>query len=336
MLTWQVRDRVYRHAENHTLAFPNSVEVVFFFQPLQPFGKASSGGRTAVRAVEANAMFNANTGHHFIESKEPLDELEVVIEEPVRRVELRGNKLHIRTHCDTLEELNELVQSVFFGFPMLLNLEFADPPVVERVEGRVGDVPYRWELKEWTMQFEATTQELQEQRVASSWARFDVISEPGNRRLIAALHYFHIACRLSRAGHSPWEFMSEVILNLSKILEVLFPPIRGSGQKTIEAARDGLNKLGYTQVEIDRDFIPAMCLRNHIDSAHVDLSIFTRDQLRTLHAYTQSAEFAFRSMLRRLIEQIGSGQYELTQYTDKLRARSEAVKITNRLAQHFG
>lgn len=333
MLTYQVRDRVYRHAESHTLAFPNSVEVVFFFQPLQPFGKASAGGRTAVRAVAATARLNANTGHHFIESKEPLHELEVVIEEPVRRVELRGNELHIRTHCDTLEELDELVQSVFFGFPMLLNLELADPPVVERVEGRIGDAPFRWELKDWKMEFLTTTQELQEQRVALSWARFDLISKPGNRRLIAALHYFHIACRLCRAGNSPWEFMSEAILNLSKILEVLFPPTRGDGQ-TIKAAKEALGKLGYTEVEIDRDFVPAMELRNNIDSAHVDLSLFSRDQLRTLHAYTESAEFAFRSMLRKLIDQIESGKYDLMQYTD-LGARKKAVNIINRLAQHY-
>ena len=331
MLTYVVRDRVYRCVDDQPLAFPNSVEVVFFFQPLQPFGKDPAGGRTAVKGVAASIRINANTGHHFVESEEPLRELEVVIEAPIRKMELRGNELHISTYCDSLKALDELVQSVFFGFPMLLNIEFADPPIVERVKGKVGDAPFRWELREWKMESHTTTQELQEQRVISSWLRFDTLSQPRNRRLLAALHYFHVACRLCRAGNSPWEFMSESIVNLSKILEVLFPP-KGDGQ-TINAARKGLGRLGYTKDEIERDFTPAIALRNHIDSAHVHLSVFTREQLRILHTYTESAEFAFRSMLSRVFDKLKADQFELAQYPD-LHPSPNAAEIINKLARH--
>lgn len=334
MLTYQVRGRVYRliGEEKSLPPFPNSVELVFFFQPLQSFGAMPGGGRTAVRGVAATAHFNGNSGHHFVESQTPLKVLEVIIEEPVRYVELYGNKLRISTQCESAKELDDLIQSVYFGFPILLNIEFADPPVVEKVEGKIGNVPFRWELKDWKMEFCTTTQELQEQRVASSWSRFDLLSQPGSRRFIAALHYFHVACRLCRAGNAPWEFMSEAILNLSKVLEVLFPPA-GDG-RTLDAAREGLRKLGYSESEIERDFIPAMCLRNHIDSAHVHLSVFTQRQLRVLHAYTDSAESVFRSMLVKLIEQMQENQYDLAQHTD-LSASQEAIDIIGRLAQHF-
>lgn len=43
-----------------------------------------------------------------------------------------------------------------------------------------------------------------------------------NRRLAAALHYYYVAKRLTEAGNLPQEFMTEIILNYYKVLEILF------------------------------------------------------------------------------------------------------------------
>ncbi len=332
MLTYQVRPRIYRHPQGKNFSFPNDVEIVFHFQPLQPFGKEASGGRTAVRAVGATSCFDANTGRHWIQSKKPLEPLQVVIEKPDGRIEMHGNELHVQGRFESLTEMDRTVQSLFFAFPVLLNIEFADPPVVERVSGKVGDVPFRWELDRWRMEYHTTTQELQQQRIGRSWDRLDVLAKSRNQRVAAALHYFHVACRLCRAGNFPWEFMSEIILNLSKVLEVMFPPPTADGG-TLDAARSGLKGLGYLDAEIEEHFIPAMALRNHIDSAHVDLSVFTRQQRRILHAYTELAESAFRKMLRRLVTQTQAGQYTPVHH-DKPCARPDAVRIIERMAEH--
>lgn len=332
MLTYQVHPRTYRHDEAKEFSFPNDAELIFHLQPLQPFGKEPGGGRTAVRAVEATVLFDANTGRHCIQSKNPLKPLEAIIEEPVRRIEMRGNELHIYTRFDSLKEMDEIVRSLFFAFPILLNIEFADPPFVERVAGKVGKVDFRWELHAWQMNFQITTQEVQEKWIALSWERLGILSQPENRRVIAALHYFHVACRLSRAGNAPWEFMSEVIINLSKVLEVLFPP-RNSDGKTLDSARSGLADLNYTRTEVERNFVPAMALRNNVDSAHVDLSIFTRDQLRALHAYTEVAETAFRELLKRVLVGIETKHYTPAQYGEPSRRRA-VDKIIERIAQH--
>lgn len=332
MLTYQVRPRIYRHADGASLVFPNDAEVDFFLGPLQPFGSEAGGGRTAVRAHAAKVIFNANTGRHWIESSPPLNPLEVIIVESVRRVTLVGNRLRIEARFEKSSELNELVQSVYFALPMLLSIEFADPVYVERVGGKVGGVPFRWELDNWHMGFQTTTQDIQEGRVLLSWKRFDVLSNPDNRRIVAALHYFHVACRLIRAGNTPWEFMSESILNLSKVLEVLFPPKTGDG-KTIDSARAGLAGLAVSETNIERYFIPAMCLRNQIDSAHVDLSLFTRKELATLHAYTQVAEDAFRKLLGLILVKSQCGEYVATPSREPS-ARREARATIERIAQH--
>ena len=144
-----------------------------------------------------------------------------------------------------------------------------------------------------------SNQEKQEQRVIEAWDLMAFFSSFGNMRMVGAVKYFHAACRLSRVGHTPWEFMGEILLNFCKVLEVLFPPT-GDGMSR-DAARAGLSKLGYSPEEIERYFIPVMLLRSKIDVGHVFLGLFTRLELTALHSYTELVERQWLNMLERVV-----------------------------------
>ena len=219
------------------MRFPAECTIHFHFLPEQPFGLAAGGGRTVVRAVAASILVNANTGEQVIESKQPLAPLDVTLQEPARIVQLTGRTLSISEKVESLRELEDLIMSIFFGFPILLNVPFADPPFIERVDGSVGSTTFRWELSDWHMQYRTTTQDQQENSVVKAWERMGILAESHRRRLIAGLHYFHLACRLARAGRTAGEFVAEVILNLAKALEVVFPP--GGDGLSREAVRAG-------------------------------------------------------------------------------------------------
>lgn len=330
MLTYQVRPRIFRHEAGETLSLPADVEVRFHFRPLQPFGMEAGGGHTAVRAVAAKALLNANTGEHTIQSERPLEPLDVTIQEPIRIVSLKGNVLSIKQHFNDLSTLHETIQGLYFTLPMLLNVEFADPPFVERVDGVIGESTFRWELSDWRMEFRTTTQENQESAIVRCWERLNVLADQSRRRLLAALHYFHVACRLARSGTNPGEFLSEVLLNLAKTLEVLFPS-RGD-RRTRDAARAGLSALGYTDDDIEANYIPAMALRNEIDVGHVELGVFKLDQLQVLHAYAERAENAFRDLLNKLLEKVATAEFELDSY-ELGPPRPKALQIIERLRQ---
>ncbi|MEZ4587668.1 MAG: hypothetical protein R2909_14840 [Gemmatimonadales bacterium] len=300
---------MFRLKDDASLAFPARARVTFHFQPMQPFGIEAGGGRTAVRAKAASVRFNANTGHHYIESKEPLTPLEVTIVGPNDRVELRGNALTIDVEVATLKDLHELVEGYYFVAPMLLGLYFVDPPYVERVGGTIGTVQFRWELSEWSAEFTTTTQEEQEQAVASALGQLSVVADPSRRRLLAAVHYAHTAARLTAASSTPGEFLAEAVLNYAKVLEVLFPP--GKDVRTLDAARSGLVVLGYSEATTESEFIPALVLRNGFDSGHPDLTIFTPRQLGVIHAYSERADASFRELLRRVLAKAADGTYSI-------------------------
>jgi len=327
MLTYQVRRRVFRLERDAPLTFPARCVIRLHFGPDQPFGCSAGGGRTAIRAKPAHVLFDANTGAHTIESLEPLRPLEVTIEEPNRTARLRGTVLEVTQQTDTLAALEDLVQSLYFALPVFLNVEFADPPLVRRVDGRIGEVPFRWELAEWTLHSTTTTQEQQEERFVQTWNRLPLVAGLENRRLFAALHYFHVAVRLARAGTTPGEFMAEMLLNLSKVLEVLF------GQKR-DAVRAGLKALGYDGTTMERFFLPAMALRNEIDVGHVELALFTRTALTAIHAYTEAAESAFRELLERVLLRVEAGTWSVRPY-EHTGPSAKAKAVVARLKKAF-
>jgi hypothetical protein len=306
MLTYQVRPRVFRFTgEGAPPSFPADCVVRFHFLPLQPFGAEAGGGRTAVRGVAAKALFNAHSGEHTITSAQPLKPLEAVLQYQDLRATWNGPVLTIAKRFTPADEFSGFVELAYFVLPPLLAVSFADPPYISQVEGEIACRPFKWELAEWKARFRTTTQEEQERRAARAWEMMALVALPVRRRLVAALHYFHVACRLAREGTTAGEFVAEVILNLAKTLEVLFPP----GSR--DAARAGLTDLGFPQDEIEGRFLPAMALRSKIDVAHVGLGIFTVDQLKVIHAYTDLAEDAFRGLLQKILDRTARGEWEV-------------------------
>jgi len=184
------------------------------------------------------------------------------------------------------------------------------------------------------MEFLTTTHEQQEESFVRAWIRLDLFDDPPRRRLLAALHYyyFYVATRLDRSAKAPGEFMSEALLNLAKVLEVLFPP-DGDG-KTRDAARRGLRQLGYSNADIERLFLPAMALRNELDVGHASLALLTRPQLTVIHAYTEVAETAFREMLNRVLNAVVSGKMEIVKGEDSKPSQS-VLQLIQRLATQF-
>ena len=328
MFTYQVRSRVLRTQGTQLPQFPVHGAVNFYLSPPQPFGAEAGGGHTAVRATAARALFNANTGKHSIESNPSLQPLDVTLSAPDQEVRLSGAKLTVAQNFDSLKSLADLLEGVYFVVPALLAVEYADPPLIERVDGELDGIPFRWELDDWKGRFLTTTQQRQEEAFATAWARLSLFTASGNRRLMASLHYFHVAARLARAASVAGEFLPEMILNLAKVLEVLFPA-RGKVE-SLDSARLGLEDLGYSKEDIEADYLPAIALRNHIDVGHVGLAIFKPEQLKLIHGYTERAEQTFRALLADILKRVENGTYTVEPY-EVSPAAGSALKVIEKL-----
>lgn len=305
MLTYQIKERIIRIESE--IVFPNNIELNIHFHPNSAFGSINSEGRTWKQSTPGSVIFNANSGHFKINPQNTIDPLEVIIEYSDTKYQLKENHFQIQKHCENLTTLTQLIDNLYYIFPYILSFTFRDTITIERVDGLIGTTNFRWELSRLNIPIILTNQQKQEDAFVKALDFMQGPSPIQNRRLLAALKYYYTACRLNRVGNTPWEYMSEIILNFCKVLESLFPATRDS-------VREGLLKLNYSSEEIEEFFIPIMLLRSKIDSGHVFLALFSQSELNSLHLFTEIIENKIHEMLVRLFEKIELKEFEIQDY----------------------
>jgi hypothetical protein len=315
MNLYQVRVRHLRfdNPKQASKRFPGDAVIRIAFRANPAFG-GGGVGNIVRQGTQAQITWNANVGRQTAASDEPMKPLDVIVETAEFDAHFRGTVLTLRGPVPSAQHLHNVIATFYYHLPLVLNVAFTEPPVIKMVDGEVGSQHFSWELAHFSHGVEVTNETRQGDRLLTAWNRLNLVGADDQRRIARALHYFHVAVRLERVGNSSWEFMSEILLNLCKILEVLFPP--DGDRKTRDAVRRGLSSLGYAHEEIERGFIPVMALRDALDVGHVSLVSLPRQSLQIIHGFTERAEPTFREMLERLLTAVQAGGIEIEAYVD--------------------
>lgn len=336
MLTYLVRPRgLYREPETGLLEFPGMVQLEFRLEPGGPFGEDVPPLRTVPLGAKVRLEWNACRGETAVRTDARLPRLELCLDRSDGRITFDGSLVKLTTEVRSREELERVIEMYFYGLPPLLGVEMLDSPVITEVRGSMGEVTFCWGLLDsGPDSLDATTKEIQEERVQRALSRLQLLDERhglANRRLLAATQYFHIACRLLRAPGRRWEFLSEALLNFAKVLEALFP---APPKETIDTARSALARLGFTAIEVEAMYVPALMLRNAVDVAHPTLAAHTNESLAVLARYTGAAEDAFRRLLHRLFERVADGTFALDAPPDT-KLSADTRRVITRLKENL-
>lgn len=106
--------------------------------------------------------------------------------------------------------------------------------------------------------------------------------------------------------------MAESILNYCKSIEILF----ATSEDSRNDIRRELAKLGFSEEEIEGDFVPLLILRSYVDVAHPKVAIFKRRHLSVLYQFVSQSEETLRELLRLVIAKVADGSYEIPQEED--------------------
>jgi hypothetical protein len=278
--------------------FPNRARIEMRLEPRPPFGAGPGPSRTLKRGATARVFWNANLGYTHAESDEPIAPVDVQVHYKNVSLRFKGNEFSYEFECASFNQLANTLYALIAALPATMSAAFADMPCVAVTTGTVGDVPFEWHFSQSQGSFFATTTEEQEKRLVKTIERLVLLMGGKCNRLLAALHYFHVACRLMRAGHGPWEFMAETVLNLNKILEVLFYG------PSIDKMRAALRKLGYPSEKVEAYFAPIMMLRNDFDVGHVSLALLQVDDLDALYRFLERCEDAYVELFEFLFDKL--------------------------------
>lgn len=332
MHIYQQRERQIKFLSGKTPEFPAEVAINVSLEPLVSFGGHAGETTNVVGGQSFKIRTNLSTGKFYVKVDSPLfEKLGANVKNGTTEFSITGNIATIRTNCASLQELSDRLAMLHFVFPAILNVYLPDAPHSLYAWGTAGSEKFQLHFHPDGLRggVTNTSKEHQEQLVINSW--MDAQHVATSMRLFGALTYFQIACRLLNAGTSRFEFIAESLLNMAKCMQALFGESRDS-------ARDELRLLGYSDNEIESEFIPALILRNEFDIAHVSLSLLSREELSILHRYAYIAERSFRIMLQKVLSGVAAGTYmlpgdpDLTLSKDKKKILAKIDVLTKRFS----
>lgn len=142
-----------------------------------------------------------------------------------------------------------------------------------------------------------------------------IISYP---RFITAAIYFQHALRLISPHEvvaAPHQFFAEVVVNLSKCLEILLADKTREG-KTNDKIRASCRLVGYSDEQIESQIIPILLIRSSFDGAHALGAKVPVEQVAILKAFIDRAINNVQSILLTVAEYIKKNEGFLAPLTD--------------------
>jgi hypothetical protein len=311
--------------------FPTDVVVRVKLAPGQIFGTEKGLVRAIPFGGNGRVVYNANTGRTgFENSSLSVAKASVALVAGKSggagisrmQVDLKGDVLQVKARCRDTREVNAVIYTAHYLIPALMSMELAEPVFVETTGGQIGKQHFRWELATAKVSMQALAADGPSKQAERAFHRMKTLAEHENMRLKAAVHYLHAGRRLLAAGNSLWEFMAEAVLNFCKVIEVLF------GQRR-DDIRAELKKLGFSEQDIEHDYVPITILRNSFDVGHVRLTVPDATELQFLYEYLCDIERSFCKLIGRLMDRLDKGEYALREYGDSQAEKSSRSEWEN-------
>ena len=318
MQPYFARPRLVSSPNQTKINYPCRVALTFFLRPEGLFGVNGPYGESVPEGANASMTWDHFKSKKVFTASAIIPPLNTTCTYKGMPVTISGNSVTVILIADSNKKISVVADDFLYCFPSVLSLYIPETPSIYEIRGVAGSVEFFYDLHQSAeFRLSVITKPIQEKKLIDAIGEMEFFgghSGLKHRRLLAALQYFFVSSRLSRTDNYIYEFLAETILNYGKILETLFPT---SGQiGSMDAARVGLKDLGFSDDEIEALYIPALALRNQLDVAHPTLCDLPINALLVLQNYTDSAEAAFKRLLKSLLQQVQAGTYSLKPITD--------------------
>jgi hypothetical protein len=327
LLAFSAKPRTLRLKSEPLLRLPADVTLVAKLAPSWLFGAGGSGARFVVAgSTGVRMMLNANTGWFHLEGGRQPASLDVHHDgDDGTSLTIIGNTASLRFNARSIDDLVGAADALLHGLPAILATRMDFPCTVESIVGSTDTVSFGYEVSELRFRVPLVNEGDFRRSVEHALRQLRILGQDDQARLLGASIYFYRARRLVNAGHTPYEFMAEAVLNLAKCLEALFPP--EGDDRTRDATRRGLQLVGRTATDIETWFLPALALRSTLDVAHVRLALLGREDIELLTEYVEHAVEHFQKLLQYLFDELEAGRSPIPAYTREALDKSAATAL---------
>jgi len=303
MTYFLLQHRYIRSESDDEPSFPAELVATIQFGPEDAFGVPGNPPRTtAKRAAPARLLWNPNEGVSLWEG-EPIEAIKSNLTAGSLRAEWAGNKLTLKDKVPSMENANRLVLSANQILPAVLSFRLRVFVWIKEFLVDINGSAFRLETAHHRFGITiATTEHNQNEAIkaVNDWGN----TKEHSLRLIMAMYYFRQAKRLAALEPDRQSMTAEVVLNLTKAIEVIFSSKR-------DRLREKAREWGFDSDFIEQKIVPLFLIRNELDVAHVASAPLTSEQHQSLIDFASMALSHVYTLLSRIVELEKSGQVVL-------------------------
>ena len=294
MFTYQLQPRVLYKESGEVPEFPCQGRFELRLVPANVLGEGSGDLPIIMADHSLETLFDGNTGKSFHTQTPSLSK--VVLNEMVMggSLSVDGGTVSFVREVASLDDTKNWLHTLRMIVPALLAVYLPAPVTVGTAIVWLKTAKYISQVKHSVFPLEHVSENDYTLRARSAFYVADFALGKNQSALLAAASYTHVAERLLTSGSSPSEFAPEILLNLNKVLEVMF----GNSNDVL---RPQLGSLGYSEAEIGGIFVPIRLLRNGADVGHAKVGTYSRKSLDCLYAFIPMAIAAIKELVGRAI-----------------------------------
>jgi hypothetical protein len=310
---FQRRDLKLCEGENLT-NFPAKITFKIMFSPKDAFGINSDEQRTTFKLGEAPSHnFNPNDGTTK-SSGSLIEKLTAIFQYGDFLFKLDGNILLVDVKVESFDQLLLFADSANNTLPAIYSFRFQTYISISSfmIKTDVGLYGFIINSTQTDPSITITTRQDNIRHVKDGCKQWLDLTY-GHERLVFAMNYYRQAIRLSLLELNPRSLFGEIILNLSKSLEILFHDSTETDKFVDKALRSGL-----TNDFIQSKLKPIILLRNKIGSGHSMTAPLTTDQMNDIRTYQMNAFNNVQFTIDHVWNAIQTGKYKLGNSSDKL------------------
>lgn len=328
MSVFLLQDRYLKLCDGEEISlFPTNVKFRIKLAPLDAFGVKSDDQRSTFKIGETfDYVIHKDCGE--VKWKGAfLEELNSEYAYKGIKFKIIGNILFMEYEAESMQSIVDNAFSLNTIIPALLSFRMQTFISIQSFFIEHSKGLYGCFVSRVAPPVTATTEEKNDEHIAKSLERWLDIPK-GEEVFVIALHYYRHALQLSSIEPSPQTMIPEVILNLSKVLEILLHDANDT-----DKFEDKSQQIGLEKDFIEQKLKPILILRNKIGSGHamsVPLSIEQKDMVQK---FIMAAFHNVQFVIEHVWQQARAGKYTFKPLAQELDKKQQ--DLLNRIESYM-
>lgn len=307
----------------HLIKWPTVLEAELTLDPADFFERKNIGDGIASISGDTQFATNEIDGKIIIERTGIAPPLLHRIDFPDGNIEIQGGKAYLKVSISNINGAVEFVDWIGVCLSQFLSVQLGVYCNVSSVIGKIADHKFSllYPPKSYSTIVNCIDPADRASVIDTAVQLIDPKSDSYPRFVTCSMYYHHALRLLSpyQVNFSIYTAFPEVILNLAKCVELLFP------SATRDELKVKLVTLGYGNDEVASQLLSIIIVRNNFDVGHETSGLISPDEIATLRNFANRSIANVGALLRTVATKIKDNENLLSPLSTEINGEKKRI-----------